>query len=206
MALVPVPFEALGSAGFALGLGVFALGYSLLQPKDLLSNPVRARIYRVVEGHPGITVGGIAALVGVTHQTVSYHLDLLKKTRYVVDVERGNKRLHFRMGAGYNSDDREVLALAQSGVAMKALDMVLSSPGLLKKEVGGALGITRTGGAWHVQKLVRAGLVREVKREGLCRLYVVQERLARLRALLLEAEGLTAAARRAPSPPALREA
>ena len=161
--------------------------YSLVQPKELLSNAVRAQIYRTVESNPGITVGGIAAIVQVKHQTVSYHLELLKETRYVIGLERGNKRLHFLIGAGYSAEDRELLSIGKNELAMQVIDVIEASPGINKKGVANALGITRTGGAWHVTKLVRAAVVEEVRRQGHCHLYVVPAKVDRLRALLRDA-------------------
>ena len=69
---------------------------------------------------------------------------------------------------------------------LKVLHVIASNPGIIKKDVGSALGLTRTGGLWHISKLVRQGAVEEVRIHGHCALRVLEPKYAMLRQILAD--------------------
>ena len=66
---------------------------------------------------------------------------------------------------------------------MQILDNISKNPGIMKKDVAVSVGLSRTGGAWHVNKLAKKGIVREERVRGHCYLYPVPERVERVQAL-----------------------
>jgi predicted transcriptional regulator len=155
---------------------------------------VRDRVYHAIADNPGITIIGISRLVGVRHQTVCYHLKKLKRSGHVVAHPKGNRLLHFVNGAVASEATRDLILVANDPVTIAILDRIIARPGLLRKEVAGTSGLTRTGAAWHVNKLVRHGIVREQRVGGQCHLYVVESQEQALRALTQQS--------REPAPPA----
>jgi predicted transcriptional regulator len=199
-----------GPASMAAFLGMAAAGglvlsvlglYSLFQGKEVLKSDIRRRIYTAIEQNPGITIVDLASIVGVKHQTVCYHLALLRKAGYVTAHQKGNKVQHFVNGAGFNDNHRELLAVGRDSATMRVLMTIVEKPMMIKKDVATAVGLTRTGGAWHVNKLVKLGLVIERKEHGMCLLAAVPERVALLMELTngAKTEGETATAA-APAP------
>lgn len=141
---------------------------------------IRDSIYQVIKDNPGITIIRIAELVGVRHQTVCYHLKKMKRSGHVVAHAKGNRLLHFLNGAVANEEDRDLIPVAHDPVAMEILARIAANPGIMKKDVAITTGLTRTGGAWHVNKLTRKGIVREHRIGGHCRLYPVPERVEKV--------------------------
>jgi predicted transcriptional regulator len=135
--------------------------------------------------NPGITIIRIADIVGVRHQTVCYHLKKMKRHGHVVAHAKGNRLLHFLNGAVATEEERDLIPVAHDAVAMEILARIAESPGIMKKDVATSTGLTRTGGAWHVNKLTRKGIVREQRVGGHCRLYPVPERVEMVRLLSL---------------------
>jgi predicted transcriptional regulator len=166
-------------AGTALSY-VFITLYSLFQPKEVLNSETRRRIYDTIEANPGITIVEVAEKLSVKHQTICYHLQLLKRAGFIVAEPKGNRVLHFINGAGLNEAERRLLAIHPKSVTMGVLLEVVKSPSIRKRDVATAVGLTRTGGAWHVNKLVTLGLVREAREHGHCRLYPIAENVSAL--------------------------
>lgn len=164
---------------FGLTFAVLPL-YSLYRRELIARNPMRARIYQTIAQSPGVTIVQIAETVGLKHQSVAYHLQFLTRTGYVITVKRGNRRAHFAAGAGYDDEFRELTAVTNDPVSMQILSIVTEYPGIIKKDVAATLGLTRTGGVWHVNKLIRLGVLREKKGHGRCELFVVHEKLQRI--------------------------
>lgn len=165
------------------------------------TNPVRDRIYRAIVENPGITIIAIARSVGVRHQTVCYHLKKLRRRGHVVSHAKGNRLLHFVNGAVASEGERDLILVAHDPVTMSILARITEQPGLLRKEVAGTSGLTRTGAAWHVNKLVKHGIVRERRTGGHCHLYVVDERASQVRLLVRSSAQVRSDIEAGPAPP-----
>src|SRR5205823_10053690 len=103
-------------------------------------------------------------------------------------VKRGNRRAHFINGAGFDDEHRQLAALAHDETSMKVLEVIAQNPGIIKKDVGTALGMTRTGGIWHINKLLRLSVVEETRSHGHCALSVVPDKYGRLRDAIAKGE------------------
>lgn len=170
--LAPVAAGPVGAAALAAGsllLG-FAL-YHLIKKNAILKNKVRSAIAEQVLANPGSTITEIAAAVGVTHQTASYHLRLLQEHGLVIGVERGNKRLYFRNDGSFNQEERGLVAVLRDPESMRVLELVRTNPWIMKNEAALALGVSRNTLNWHLQKLLAAGLVSEARENGHCFLF-----------------------------------
>jgi predicted transcriptional regulator len=126
---------------------------------------------------------GISQIVGVRHQTVCYHLQKLKRRGHVIAHAKGNRLLHFLNGAVATEEERNLIPVAHDPLTMEILDQIARNPGIMKKDVAVSVGLTRTGGAWHVNKLARNGIVREERVGGHCFLYPVPERVEQVLSL-----------------------
>lgn len=143
----------------------------------VVRSQIRDSIYQVIMENPGITIIRIADLVGVRHQTVCYHLKKMKRHGHVVAHAKGNRLLHFLNGSVASEEERDLIPVAHDRLAMEILVRIAMNPGIMKKDVAVSTGLTRTGGAWHVNKLTKKGIVREHRVGGHCRLYPVPDRV-----------------------------
>lgn len=68
-----------------------------VSPVDALT-PTQARVYRLLETRPGLTIIEAARLLGCTHATATYHLNLLLQ-RGLIECQRdGREMRHFMLG------------------------------------------------------------------------------------------------------------
>lgn len=63
-------------------------------PLDALT-PAQSRVYNLVLGQPGLTIMQAARLLGCTHATATYHLNLLLQRGYIQCQRDGREVRHF---------------------------------------------------------------------------------------------------------------
>lgn len=146
-------------------VGALAL-YHLVNRNNIFENDVRMQVYDVVARNPGVTIQEVARVVGLSHPTARYHLNVLAKNDLVVYLDKGNKMMFFRNRNEFSEQEREVVAILRNPEAMKVYASIERSPWILRKEISEALGISRTSVNWHLRSLMRAGLVAETREQG----------------------------------------
>lgn len=86
MALVAVTITTIGFALLLLALGLYS---RFASTQDLLSSPTRRRILDIVQANPGVHLQELARISGLTRQTISHHVGLLQRARFVDVIEDG---------------------------------------------------------------------------------------------------------------------
>lgn len=165
---------AAGLVATGLVLGGLAL-YHLVNRNNIFENDVRMQVYDVVARNPGVTIQEVARVVGLSHPTARYHLNVLAKNDLVVFLDKGNKMMFFRNRNEFNEAEREVVAIVRNPEAMRVFECIEQSPWILRKELSERLGISRTSVNWHLRNLMRAGLVAETREQGKGFLFVRRE-------------------------------
>lgn len=156
----------IGAAALALlaKLGMLAPLYSRLDPREILDNGVRQRIFEFIRQNPGAHATRIAKASGSGWGTTIYHLDRLQQARMVTRERGGNQACYFPSGFASHEARVAMTALKQA-TARQIADYVLAHPGASQKDVALALGLSQALVSWHVKRLAEAGVLQKL-REG----------------------------------------
>lgn len=152
------------------GLAALLPLYSHLTDDEILDDPNRAGIYRLIQAEPGISTKDIADRLDLAWGTVTHHLGKLEKRRFVVSKKYGKYRRYFANGEG-GTDRKDVLAVLRLDRTGDVAALIRSQPGVTQKAVSEALGVSSSTILWHVKRLEEVQLVTKVREGKLVRYY-----------------------------------
>lgn len=165
--------DALGTAPGAdlaalalVGLGLVALAvpvYHRIGRQRLLDLPLRARLLDLLRAQPGIYESAAARALGVGPTGLQYHVHILAK-HGILEVHRvgGRKRLVL---AGQLAPAEKAVVFARAGSSAAVLALLARETGLSQRQMAARLGVRETTIRWHLERLVREGVV-TVARDG----------------------------------------
>ena len=152
------------------GLAAFLPLYSHISDNEILDDPNRASIYRLIQTEPGISTKDIADRLDLAWGTVTHHLGKLEKRRFVVSKKYGKYRRYFANGAG-GTDQKDAVAVLRLDRTGDVAQLIRQQPGVTQKAVSQALGVSSSTILWHVKRLEEVHLVRKVREGKLVRYY-----------------------------------
>lgn len=144
--------------------------YSHISDDEILDDPNRAGIYKLIQTEPGISTKDIADRLDLAWGTVTHHLGKLEKRRFVVSKKYGKYRRYFANGAG-GTDQKDALAVLRLDRTGDVASLIQRQPGMTQKAVSVALGVSSSTILWHVKRLEEVNLVRKVREGKLVRYY-----------------------------------
>jgi len=137
------------------------LGQKRISRKNVLEHDTRRAAYLCIRENPGINHASLSRRLGVNIGTLRYHLATLCESGQIV-AERDYGFLRYyangraaREGEGYPIN----------GTRKQILDLLARNPGIARKEVASALGISGASVTWHMSLLIRDGAIRS-ERDG----------------------------------------
>lgn len=152
------------------GFAAFLPLYSHITDDEILEDPNRGNIYRLIQAEPGISTKDIADRLDLAWGTVTHHLGKLEKRRFVVSKKYGKYRRYFANGAG-GSQDKDALAVLRLDRTGDVAELIRQQPGVTQKAVSQMLGVSSSTILWHVKRLEEVQLVRKVREGKLVRYY-----------------------------------
>lgn len=164
---VVIGLGAVALSGTAYGTGwlrglVLAPLMARRRKGGILDHPTRDGIVSHVMANPGVGTEEIRRHLRIGWGTAVYHLSALEEQGLLVSVRQSGNRHWF--GAGHGSaEEREAIALLRSASARRVHNAIRLSPGRTQKEIAAELGISHAAVNFHVGRLARVGLVREVR-------------------------------------------
>lgn len=133
-------------------------------PEDgLLEQPLRRRIYHLIQHRPGIHASELCRESGEAWGTVQYHLTLLRKGSLVTSLEAGRERRFF--APDVEPQKARLLAVLNQGRRHEIVQFIRSNPGIRQVDVCEAVDVSRKTFRASIRPLVERGLV--VERKGL---------------------------------------
>jgi len=144
--------------------------YSHLSDDQILDDPNRASIYRLIQSEPGISTKDVADRLDLAWGTVTHHLGKLEKRRFVVSKKYGKYRRYFANGEG-GTDRKDALAVLRLDRTGDVAALIRAQPGVTQKAVSEALGVSSSTILWHVKRLEEVQLVTKVREGKLVRYY-----------------------------------
>ena len=165
--LESLPWEASsrtvdGRAGLIAPIGVrpeplgYIPAYDSERPKSGLTR--RGVVYDYVRAHPGSHVRGMAKDLGLGTGDLQYHLHWLERNGYVKTKRNGFYRFVFPTMMFKDSQEVLLGTLTQE-TPREILLCLLGHPTLTQGEIARRLGHSQPTISWHMERLVRLGLV-----------------------------------------------
>jgi DNA-binding transcriptional ArsR family regulator len=152
------------------GLAALIPLYSHISDNEILDDPNRAGIYRLIQAEPGISTKDVADRLHLAWGTVTHHLTKLEKRRFVVSKKYGKYRRYFANGQG-GSDRKDELAVLRLDRTGDVAALIRANPGMTQKAVSEALGVSSSTILWHVKRLEEVRLVTKVREGKIVRYY-----------------------------------
>ena len=151
-----LPVQILIAAGAWL-----CLGHKRISRKNALEHDTRRAAYHCVRENPGINHSTLSYMLGINVGTLRYHIEILCETGQIVsESNHGVLRYYAGIRAARESKRN---AYPLNEMRKRMLGLLMQDPGMTRKDVASALGITGASVTWHMALLIRDGAVRSEK-------------------------------------------
>jgi DNA-binding MarR family transcriptional regulator len=155
-------YHLLRRFGWVAGIPGMA-GFSRIEDDELLKHPLRAQVFQVIQGSPGIHASELGRRMGTGWGTIVHHLDKLEKGRLVAVRKVNNQKCYFEAGGKISRMDMAVAGAVRGDSANRITSYVASHPMTSQKALAGDLGISPALASFHVKKLVGLGVLDKVR-------------------------------------------
>lgn len=145
---------------------------------SVLDLEARRRIVAFVQASPGLHLRALADALAMPVSTLEYHCYQLVRHGHLLTREQGGYK-SFYPGEGMDRRDRDILAHVRHKVPRDICTHLLLHPGATPKDLKAIVGLSGPTLTFHLNKLRKAGLLREEPAGRTKRLFVVDgERVA----------------------------
>ncbi|QSZ66728.1 winged helix-turn-helix transcriptional regulator [Methanofollis aquaemaris] len=142
------------------------LGYRRASRHRPFDNPNRWQIFTCIRENPGISVTEIAAATGVSRGTVHYHLAYLQKRNLIHKNTEGNTIGYFAYTDDFDPTEEHILMHLKNKTKKSLLSLLIEKPGVTQTEAAEAIEVSRPTVAWHMERLIKDGVVESKKIKG----------------------------------------
>jgi len=136
--------------------------YSRISKDEVLDNPTRGDIYRLIALNPGMDLLTIKKSLGLSNGVLAHHVQTLERERYLRSIRDGRYRRFFVSGSKVQT---------KSTMELLIIREIETTPMINQSQLARNLGISRQALNYHIQKLSRKGIIIIEKRgrETWCR-------------------------------------
>ena len=156
---------------------------------EVLDLETRRGIYDLVRRVPGLHMRELQRQLDLSIALTEYHLRQLEEAELIVSItEEGYKRYYPTTGAdggilALGGDDRRMVGLFRQPIPLQITLLLLNRESATNSEIADGLGISRSRLSFHLNKMIRQGLIRKlVRSEG--RGYALVDRNKTLKLLI----------------------
>jgi len=148
-------------SGYFVSLILLArfLPFILGKAKVFLQNKNRTALLEYIRNNPGCTPADLSNVTGINRGTVRYHLTILAMMRKIVEVHNLNSRVYFENSGKFTEFEKRMHRHLRNSTTKKILGILVSSPGVSRKEIGERIGIAGPSVTWHTNRLSRSGIL-----------------------------------------------
>lgn len=143
----------------------------------------RQKIYYIILKNPGLHQAKIAKMLSMRKSLAEYHLQYLEKNQAIISVKDEGYKRYYVEGTDVDSDDRKILSLIRQEIPFKIVSLLLRNPVLQHKEISDNLNISPSTLSYHLNKLVKQGVI-DVRKYGTEKGYVVSNKRILMKFLL----------------------
>ncbi len=140
------------------------LGYRAITDNNLLKNSTRLKILNYIKKNPGASFGVISKEIDVNRGTLSYHLKFLKSYQKIM-VHDGDRRYkkYFGNHMKFDDDEMKILTYLKQDTPRRIIENLMASPGISRKDISKAIGISAPAISWHMEHLSEDGIIKMEK-------------------------------------------
>lgn len=153
----------LGSIASCLGVGMLALAWQRQgkrPSKPVNEHPVRRRLVDLILRRPGVRLATLWKELEANRKTTKYHLLILEEANIVTSF-KAQQTLRF-FPSGTPIDNQRAVSVLLRGRVLEMAQEIAKSPGIVQKELGKALRLSRRVMRVYVDLMVAQGLLDEV--------------------------------------------
>jgi len=151
------------------------LGQKRISRKNALEHDTRRAAYLCIRENPGINHATLSRKMGVNVGTLRYHIEILCETGQIVSENDHGFLRYYTNSRAAREGKRGAYPLNET--RKRILDLLGRNPGMMRKEVASALGITGASVTWHMGLLIQSGAVRSEKDGRIVRYFPQQDTL-----------------------------
>ena len=123
----------------------------------------RGRIFEYVRAHPGIHVRRIGKELSLAPGDIQYHLDILQRQGMIKMRRSGLHRFVFPSNI-FGEMQETILSLLSLETPREILLCLMQHPNLTQKELAGLLKYSAPTVWWHIDRLLRLGVIGRTRR------------------------------------------
>ena len=138
-------------------------GLVKIKRKELLDNASRNLVYTAILKNPGINPSEIERMTKLTNKNVAYHLNKLMEYHMIVVEKSANGKGYFQNSATSTSSDRMLHLHSKNPTERMIIKILLTNPGISRKEICIIAGISGPSVSWHISRLVQDQIVEKTK-------------------------------------------
>jgi predicted transcriptional regulator len=125
----------------------------------------RKKIYEFIEKNPGVNVSTIAVQLQLSTQLIDYHVFYLERQGLIsISKEQGYKRIYCKDSVGEH--DKQLLSLLRQKIPLQIALYLLQNPYSRYNDIFKNLGISSPRFSYHLQKLIRQGIIEMSMSDG----------------------------------------
>ena len=126
--------------------------------KESTELEIQKQIYILITKQPGLHINKIAQMLNINRPLTIYHLRFLEKNDLITLVkEKGYTRCYIKGKIGL--EDIKKLSILRQEIPLKIVLFLLKCPHSKHKEILKKFDITKSTLSYHLQKLVKQGIV-----------------------------------------------
>lgn len=152
----------LSKSGF-YQVAIAIAGYARLGKEQVLRSRIRQAVYHAVRAEPGITLSDLRRRLKIGWGTTVYHAGVLVRSRFIESHRDGRFHRLFPADPALR-DARPAQAALKHPRTLAVYEALVASPGIPQDRLAEACGVSPSTLAWHLRRLLRAGVVASTRR------------------------------------------
>ncbi len=121
----------------------------------------RRKIYNLIADNPGLHLSKIAELLNIRLSHAEYHLQHMEKNESISIIrEKGYKRYYLGDNK-VSREDKKLISLFRQELPLEIVIFLIKHPNSKHKEIADHLGLSASALSYHLNKLVKKGIVGE---------------------------------------------
>jgi len=135
------------------------LGYRRIVENAVLRNQKRLMIFEAVITYPGIGFSALSRLTGIKRGPLRYHLAILEMRGKIIDAGTPDTGGYFENSGKFTGFEKNMFRHLWNTTTRKILGILLASPDISRKKLGGMIGIAGPSVTWHTNRLAQSGIL-----------------------------------------------
>jgi predicted transcriptional regulator len=128
-------------------------GFRSITRQNVLENPARARLFRLIMDHPGIHLHTLRDGMKMNRGTVRYHLFRLERGGMITCYRDHRCTCYFENNGAFTEPEQRMAALLRNSITSRILGILKNKPGISRKGISKIIGLTGSTVTWHMKRM-----------------------------------------------------